>query len=575
MDNSRTAFETKPTSVGALTVLGAAEFKGADFGTPAANVMANTLLKDVCHNPNPYQPLPTPVKPEILSNFLHNYDLHDYLVDGFTNGFKINCHGFGASFQVKNHKSALQNSNIVSALIDKEITLGRYAGPFTSPPLQNMTFSPLGLVPKKEPGKFRLIHDLSYPKGNAVNDFISTKNSTVSYETLDDVIKLVKICGPGALIAKCDIEEAFRQIPVHPSDYRLLGFTWNNFYYYDRCLAMGCSSSCRIFETFSRALQWLVKQIEPAAMVSHILDDFIFVGPANSVFCQEQLQLFLSICSQIALPIKANKTVLPCTNIIVHGLELQTLKMLTILPQEKIVKAISLLLDLSHKKKITLRELQRIIGVLNFACRAVVPGRTFLRRIIGLSMGLTKPFQHARVNKEARADAEAWLSFFKHFNGTSFFLHDPWLSSESIKLGTDASGHHYAGIFSSKWFIGAWPLSWLTHNIAVKELFPIVLAIELWAHSFANKKIVFMCDNMAVVDIINAASSKDPLIMKYVRRLVVVALKYNILFRAKHIAGKLNTICDLLSRSYIQEAQTLAPWLDRSPTTIPAALLPQ
>jgi hypothetical protein len=44
-------------------------------------------------------------------------------------------------------------------------------------------------------------------------------------------------------MGKCDIEDAFRLVPIHPTDYHMLGFTWNKLYYYDRCLPMGASSS--------------------------------------------------------------------------------------------------------------------------------------------------------------------------------------------------------------------------------------------------------------------------------------------------------------------------------------------
>jgi hypothetical protein len=44
-------------------------------------------------------------------------------------------------------------------------------------------------------------------------------------------------------------------------------------------------------------------------------------------------------------------------------------------------------------------------------------------------------------------------------------------------------------------------------------------------------------------------------------RLVIAALTYNIVFRAKHIKGKTNVIADYLSRSQFQKARALAPWL--------------
>ena len=61
--------------------------------------------------------------------------------------------------------------------------------------------------------------------------------------------------GRGSTLAKTDIKSAFRIIPVHPSNYQLLGFKWKGNWYVDHCLPMGCSSSCRIFEEFSCSLE--------------------------------------------------------------------------------------------------------------------------------------------------------------------------------------------------------------------------------------------------------------------------------------------------------------------------------
>jgi hypothetical protein len=70
---------------------------------------------------------------------------------------------------VKNYKSALQNREQVFLKLAKESIKNRIAGPFRQPPFQNLNCSPLGLVPKNVPRKFRLIHDLSYPKHFSVN----------------------------------------------------------------------------------------------------------------------------------------------------------------------------------------------------------------------------------------------------------------------------------------------------------------------------------------------------------------------------------------------------------------------
>ena len=129
--------------------------------------------------------------------------------------------------------------------IQKELDAGRVAGPFDKPPLLNFQVSPLGLVPKKVPGEFRVIHDLSYPKGDSINSTVSKEYATIHYQPFDDLISVIKLLGSGTLVAKTDIESAFRLMPIHPHDYNLLGFVVDGKFYYDRCLPMGSSVSCR------------------------------------------------------------------------------------------------------------------------------------------------------------------------------------------------------------------------------------------------------------------------------------------------------------------------------------------
>lgn len=252
-------------------------------------------------------PLPTPLKAHVLEFELKGYDRNhaNYLVSGFRYGFKLRFTGtIEQHSAVKNHKSALENKHEVYTKLAKESLKNRIAGPFLNPPLQDLFCSPLGLVPKNIPGKFRLITDLSFPKGNSINSHIPPENSTVQYDSIDTVIKLIKQFGRHCLLSKCDVEDAFRLVPIHPLDYHLLGFTWNNMFYYDRCLPMGASSSCQIFESFSSSLQWIMENKYGASGVSHIIDDFLFVGPPNSDKCLLDLNCFSSVCSRLGVPLK-------------------------------------------------------------------------------------------------------------------------------------------------------------------------------------------------------------------------------------------------------------------------------
>ncbi len=363
-------------------------------------------------------------------------------------------------------------------------------------------------------------------------------------------------------------------MPICPKDRHLLGFTYDNLFYFDKCLPMGCRTSCAIFESFSKALHWIATHKLKIQGVTHILDDFIFVGPPQSPVTSNNLQSFLDLCFECNIPIKESKTVLPSTCIIAHGIEVDSVKMEARLPQDKLTKARDLLILYSTKRKITLKQLQSLIGLLNFACKAVAPGRAFLRRLVDLSCGVSKGHHHISLNIQARADIAAWLYFLQSFNGVSMFLHHKWSSSDAIKLFSDAAGNlGYAAVFGAKWLAGQWSEEWHSIHITAKELFPIVLAVEIWGPYLSNRKILFKTDNAAVAEIVNKQSCKDPTTMALVRCFVIASLRNNILFRATHISGSSNVVPDRLSRLQFQEARKLAPWLDPLPTQVPPHLM--
>ena len=93
-------------------------------------------------------------------------------------------------------------------------------------------------------------------------------------------------------MAKTDVKSALRIIPIHPSDYSMLGMKYQNPILIDRCLPMECSSSCAIFEAYSIALEWLAMPYFGASGVLHILGDLLFIAD-----CQEKCQ---SACQAIS-----------------------------------------------------------------------------------------------------------------------------------------------------------------------------------------------------------------------------------------------------------------------------------
>lgn len=512
-----------------------------------------------------------------LNFFLTGYHppLRQFLVNGFRYGFRVGFVGERRAAQSPNLKSALEQPQAVRYKLLKELAAGRIRGPFPRPPFQEFVCSPLGIVPKKVPSEFRLIQHLSYPYGSSVNDFIPERTSSVRYASISDAIMVIKQLGAGCFMAKTDIKSAFRIIPIHPSDFPLLGMKWDNQFYYDVCLPMGLSSSCAIFEAFSSSLEWISVHRFGASGVLHILDDFLFIAKTETK-CRSDLSNFLRLCDYLGVPIAQEKTVGPSQVIQFAGITLDSVRQEARLPEDKLQKCRLLLQSFYKRRKVTLRELQSLLGLLNFTCSVIVPGRPFLRRMIDLTVGVRRAHHRIRLSKGTKHDITVWLNFLNAFNGRSFFYHDIWNTSSFLELYTDAAASKgYGAILGQRWFFGRFPHTWQSFNITFLELFPIVLAVRLWSCHMSNRCIVFVTDNAALVSVINQQTSKNQLVMTLIRDLVSTSLRFNIIFRARHIPGLHNTQADCLSRLQIARFKELSPQADDLPTVVPENLLPR
>ena len=88
----------------------------------------------------------------------------------------------------------------------------------------HLQISRFGVIPKKHRAdKWHLIVNLSSPVGFSVNDATSQELCSVTYISIEHAIELVQAVGWGSRLAKLDLKEAYRAVPVHPTGQCLLG----------------------------------------------------------------------------------------------------------------------------------------------------------------------------------------------------------------------------------------------------------------------------------------------------------------------------------------------------------------
>jgi len=519
-----------------------------------------------------------------LEQILKDYEnLEDaiLILNGFKNGFRIQYTGPRIARTSKNLLSAHTLKLETKEKLLKEVNLGRMLGPFSKRPISNLQTSPIGLVPKSSSG-WRLITHLSYPEGSSINDFIDPEICQVKYTSIDKVLEVVATCGKSAKIGKMDVSQAFRLLTINPADFDLLGIEFEGQFYIDKCLPFGLSLSCSLFEKFATMLHWAVAKESGIDTLDHYLDDFIFIGPSDSENCNILMQTFDQICQKLGVPINDNKTVWPTTLLTFLGLDIDTIAMTLRIPNDKLKKLKTMLTPLLSAKKVILKDLESVVGLMAFCARAIASSRAFLRRFYDLiaSINNQKPFHFVRVTSEVKEDVKIWLSFLDNFNGTVIIPENFWISNEAIELLTDSSGNPLLGCgayYSGQWVQYKWPDKWLNSPIfsdmTFLEFVPVLLAMFIWGESFKNKKLKFRIDNNALVVIINKRTSKSKKVMKLMRPFVFITMKHNIQFRAVYIESTRNSIADSLSRFQMSRFRTLAPSADREPVNIPQSFL--
>ena len=210
--------------------------------------------------------------------------------------------------------SAQLHPEIITEYIEKELSLGRMLGPFPASFLTpELHVNRFGVIPKgHNSGKWRLITDLSFPPGQSVNDGVDPDLCSLSYTTVDRVAEIVVGLGRGALLAKVDIESAYRLIPVRPHDRPLQAVRWLDQIYVDPMLPFGLRSAPKIFNAVADALHWYLGH-RGISHLLHYLDDFIIIAPPHSSQCRGDLSTLIHVCQELGVPIASHKTDGPTT----------------------------------------------------------------------------------------------------------------------------------------------------------------------------------------------------------------------------------------------------------------------
>ncbi len=489
-------------------------------------------------------------------------DFAEYVISGIRDGFRIGFRYHDRQYKSakRNLKSAGENPQVVEEYLHKELEKARLIGPLEKGQLAKVQVSPFGVIPKSQPGKWRLIVNLSSPQGSSVYDGIDRALCSLSYVTVDDIVAVAVRQGQGAQLAKFDLEAAYRMVPVHPQDRHLLGMEWKGKLFVDTALPFGLRWAPKIFNAVADGLEWMIRR-QGVKEVAHYLDDFIIVGPPKSQQCSRDLSIALDVCARAGAPVAPHKIAGPSTELPFLGIELDMSRMELRLPFKKLDKLRELINQWRPRKSCTRHELESLVGHLCHACKVVRPGRRFLRGMFGLLSLFRRQLHPIRLSKAFKADLEWWYVFLESWNGVSMLrerrLQGPF------------------GGWGDQWFQIAWSEfpQFSEAPIAAQELLPILVAVALWGGEWAGKTIRCNCDNQAVVCSIRGGYCREVKMAHMLRCLFFLEAKLECTVTAVHVPGLLNGPADAISRNSMQSFFTLLPQVRLAPVPVPRGIV--
>ena len=455
---------------------------------------------------------------------------------------------------IQNHTGAKEYPDAIQSFLVSESAARAVLGPFRQNPFRHgIVLSPLNTVPK-DGDRRRVILDLSFPKEHSVNYFIEKnvylgEDFVLSLPRVDKLVEIILLKGRGALLFKRDLKRAYRQIPVDPADWGFLAYRFRAHIYFDMVLPNGLRSAVLCCQRTTSAVAYMFSR--QGYHVVNYIDDFGGCDTPDRAW--EAFTKLGDLLRNCGLAESVEKQEPPSTSMVFLGILVNTVTMSLEVSPSKLLEIHELLLIWLEKDSVYKRELQSLIGKLNFVASCVRSSRIFFSRMLNFLRTMEDNVSY-EITLDFRRDVYWWFSFMRQFNGVSYIIQEDWSLPDSV-LATDACLSGCGGVCGDQYFHAVFPEFIASQGLHINalELLAVLVGLKLWSHKLKYRRFVIQCDNMASVTVINSGKTRDLFLQACLRELCFVASVNNFEVQAVHIAGVCNRLPDLLSRIHLHE----------------------
>ena len=320
-----------------------------------------------------------------------------------------------------NHKGATQYESDIDEYIQWEIQAGVTIGPFDCLPFKSAVgVSPLSSRAKKDSDKRQIILDCSWPIGTSLNDGMD-KNKylgqlcELKYPTIDSVTRKIfdmsrKEQAEKIFLYKEDLNAAFQQLFADPISVPLLGYRWRGLYYFDLVMVMGCRIAPYICQRTTNMITYLQKEME--YFLINYVDDFLGIEYESKVW--EAHAAFIRLLDSLKIGRLVKKSVPPLQTVEFIGNLVDAESMTIGVTPGRKIEVLKELEAWKQKKSCTRRQLESLIGKLQFMSNCIKPGRLFISRLLNFMKGLKRD-KYYYLDEEIRKDIKWWYCFSQAF----------------------------------------------------------------------------------------------------------------------------------------------------------------
>ncbi len=352
---------------------------------------------------------------------------------------------------------------------------------------------------------------------------------------------------PGDWAVSLDLRDAYFHVPINPRDRKWLRFAWKDRIFQFRVLPFGLSQSPWVF---TRIVREVIRHVRVQGLrVFAYLDDWLLLA-ATEQACMSHRDLLLRTAERLGFRVHPIKSDLePSQTFTYLGMTVNTVTWTVAPGRKRLVALRKALASLMMEDQASLRQLASVLGQMESLALLLPLGRVYKRPLQRRFAALFATFPD---QWDRRVDHRPWFR-----EAVSQWLDEEWLSSSvpitlpapEMEIFTDASMQGW-GAHALDWTAsGRWSPAERSKHINALELEAVALALQAFQERCPRGHLKVVSDNMTVVALINhQGGSHAPSLSMRVEQMLLWAAQKGWTLSARHLAGSVNVIADLLSR---------------------------